>query len=165
MFLKTGGSSNNPCADTYAGGKASSELETQAVQNALMKHSGRWDAFFTLHAFGLWWFTNWGYTTNLPPNYADSVAKALIGVNAIKKVNGLSFALGSSSRIFNIASGGSEDFAYAVAKVPYSYCLELRPSQSHADSHYGFALPADRIPKAGAETYAGIEAFLNTLKK
>jgi hypothetical protein len=127
-----------------------------------LKYAGRWDAFFTIHSYGQWWFTNWGYTTSLPPNYADTVAKAQVGVDAIRKVNGLSFTLGSSARILYVASGGSEDWAYGVAKVPYTYCLELRPGQTGVDSTYGFALPQDRVPKAGEETFAGLKAYLGT---
>jgi hypothetical protein len=88
-----------------------------------------------------------------------------VGVDAIKAAGGPSFTLGSSARILYVSSGGSEDWTYGVAKIPYSYCLELRPSQSDSDSFYGFALPADRIPKSGAETYAGITAFLRGIKQ
>jgi hypothetical protein len=53
----TGGSSSNPCSDTYAGQKADSELETKAIESSILKYQGKWDAYFTLHAYGLWWFT------------------------------------------------------------------------------------------------------------
>jgi carboxypeptidase A2 len=86
-----------------------------------------------------------------------------VGVDAIKSLNGLEFELGSSARILYINSGASEDWAYGVAQVPYTYCLELRPGQTGVDSNYGFALPENRVPKAGEETYSGIKAFLGTL--
>jgi hypothetical protein len=53
--MQVSGSSNQPCADTYAGPKAGSELETQAVQNAIAARSGEWDMFYTLHAYGGFW--------------------------------------------------------------------------------------------------------------
>ena len=161
----TGGSSSSACSDTFAGKHANSELETQAIQNAINKYPGRWDSFLTIHSYGQWWFTNWGYTSDLPPNYNDVMAKAKVGVDAIKSVYGTTFTYGSSARILYIASGGSEDWAYGVAGIPYSYCLELRPGQSGTDANYGFALPEDRAPKAGEETYQGIQAFLVSIKQ
>ncbi len=41
-----------PCADTFAGGSPASEIETQAVQNAVANKSGQWDQFYTLHSYG-----------------------------------------------------------------------------------------------------------------
>ncbi|CAF1128592.1 unnamed protein product, partial [Brachionus calyciflorus] len=41
---------------------------------------------------------------------------------------------------------------------------ELRPGQTGPDSNYGFTLPEDRAPLAGEETFAGIAAFLNSIK-
>jgi hypothetical protein len=140
LIKKTGGSSNNPCSDTYAGPSADSELETQAIEQAIRKYQGRWDAFFTIHAYGLWWFTNYGFTPSLPLNYDESVQRAQKGVDAIKAVNGLEFELGSSARILYINSGASEDWAFGVAGVPWTYCLELRPGQTVEDSIYGFAI-------------------------
>ena len=47
----TGGSSSNPCSDTYAGTKANSELETQAIQNYILSMPNKWDSFLTLHTY------------------------------------------------------------------------------------------------------------------
>ena len=46
------GSSQQPCNDAYAGSSPASELETQAVQNAIKNRSGEWEMFFTVHAYG-----------------------------------------------------------------------------------------------------------------
>ena len=65
----------------------------------------------TLHTYGQWWFTTWGYTTALPPNYTDLVAKSKIGADAIRAVyGGAAWVYGSSAQILYIASGGSEDW-------------------------------------------------------
>jgi hypothetical protein len=47
------------CDETYAGKAKDSELETQAVENAIRKYLGRWDSFLTIHSYGNWWFTTW----------------------------------------------------------------------------------------------------------
>jgi hypothetical protein len=40
-----------------------------------------------------------GYTDALPRNYADMVAKSAIATAAIKRVNGVDFTIGSSTRL------------------------------------------------------------------
>ena len=55
MKTKTGGSSNNPCSDTFAGPVKDSELETKALENAILKKTG----LVFLNIYGLhyhnWW--------------------------------------------------------------------------------------------------------------
>lgn len=162
----TGGSSSDPCSDTFAGPSRDSELETIAVENAINAYKGTWDAFLTIHSYGKWWFTPYGYTGNiLPPDYTDLNAKAQIGANALMAVyNEKGWVTGSSAKILYVASGGSDDWAYGTAGIKYSHCIELRPGQTGTDSAYGFQLPESRAPLAGEETYVGIKAFLNSIK-
>jgi hypothetical protein len=161
----TGGSSSSPCSDIYAGPSANSELEIKGVQNALKKKLGNWDAYLTLHTYGQWIFTPWGYTFTLPDDYDDLRKKANIAADAIRRTNGQRWVVGSSTVIFNGASsGGSEDWAKGVIGIKYAFCFELRPGQTGTDSNYGFALPADRIPLAGTETYNGIKEMLVSIK-
>lgn len=160
----TGGSSDLPCSDIYAGPAADSESETQAVENYINKYKGNWDTFLTIHTYGQWWFTSWGYTYDDPPEFDDLKAKAKIATDAIRSVNGTVFTYGSSAQILYLASGGSDDWAAGEAGIKYSFCLELRPGQTGVDSNYGFALPEDRAPMVGEETYAGIIALVKSLK-
>jgi len=142
----TGGSSDSPCSDIYAGPTADSELEIKGVQEALKNKIGNWDAYLTLHTYGQYLFTPWGYTFTLPDDYDELMKKARITSDAIRRTNGQRWVLGSSTVIFGgPSSGGSEDWAKGVAGIKYSYCFELRPSQDGKDSKYGFALPADRL--------------------
>lgn len=161
----TGGSSNQPCSDTYAGSSAGSELESKAVMNAISAYKGQWDSYLTIHSYGKWWFTPYGYSAAVvPPDFTNLRAKAQIGVNALAATYGeTGWIQGSSSQILYIASGGSEDWTYSQG-INYSYCLELRPGQSGTDAIYGFQLPEDRAPRAGEETYRGVLAFLNSIK-
>jgi len=115
------------------------------VQNALNAKLGNWDAYLTLHTYGQWLFTPWGYTYTLPADYEEMMKKGRIATEAIRRTYGERWVLGSSTVIFGgPSSGGSEDWAKGVANIKYSYCFELRPSQDGKDSAYGFALPADR---------------------
>jgi len=157
------GASNNPCSDTFAGPTPDSELETKAVEAQINAKRGSWDAFFTIHTYGLYWFTPWGFTAALPADYNQLAAKAQIGANAAKAVAGSTFQVGSSTNLLYAAAGGSDDWAKGVAGVKYSHCLELRPGNTGLDANFGFTLPVDRVPKAGEETYRGILAELNAL--
>jgi len=159
----TGGSSNNPCSDTYAGRAPASELELQAVQRAINASWGHWDSYITIHSYGQWWFTPWGYTTQLPADYTELYNKALIGVNAIRGHAGISYVLGSGAVILYVSSGATDDWAKGVAGIKYSYCLELSPGQSGTDSIYGFQLPVDRAPRVGDEVWKGIKAFAHSI--
>jgi len=159
----TGGSSNNPCSDTYAGRGPASELELIAVQKAINASMGMWDSYITIHSYGQWWFTPWGYTTALPPDYTELYNKALIGVNALYDHASTSYVLGSGAVILYVSSGATDDWAKGVANIKYSYCLELSPGQTGPDSIYGFQLPEDRAVRVGEETWKGIKHFANSI--
>lgn len=60
------------------------------------------------------------------------------------------------------AAGGSFDWATGVAKIPFSYTLELRPTDSSLN---GFNLPASQIQPAGEETWAGLKVLAQHLLK
>ena len=50
--------------------------------------------------------------------------------------------------------GGSADWAKAVARIKYSYLIELRDGGTH-----GFLLPPDQILPTGQETWAGLHTI------
>lgn len=162
----TGGASNNPCSDTYAGLTQNSEKETIAIQAAINAKAGQWDAFLNIHSYGNWWLVPYGnsYTVR-PSNYNDLMAKGEIGAAAIKayKNQGQIYKVGTSADLLYINSGSSKDWARGTANIPYAYVLELRPGSGQADSQYGFTLPEDRMPLVAPETFAGIKAFLNSI--
>lgn len=153
----TGGSSDQPCSDVYAGPSGSSELEIKAMQSALRAKEGNWAAYLTFHAYGQWIFTPWGWTYNLPSDYQELMRVANIGKDAIQQVNGVKFVTGSSTHLLYVSSGGSEDWAKGTLGIKYAYCFELRPNEYASD---GFNIAASKIPLAGAETLAGVKAML-----
>lgn len=159
------GTSNYPCSDIYGGSKAASELETQAVQNAILANKGNWEAFMTLHAFGGYWMPPWAWGSEVPSDYPELEALSKVAVNAIRNVHGEVFKIGTPYMTLNYAaSGGSYDWVKAIAGVKYCYALELRPSSNTADSRYGFMLPVDRAIKAGEETYAGLVSLFEAIR-
>ncbi|CAF1040372.1 unnamed protein product [Brachionus calyciflorus] len=84
----TGGSSTNPCSDSYAGPSGDSELETKAIEKAILNKNGYWDAYLTIHTYGQYWLTSWSYTTDLPADYDDLKLAVDIGAAAIKNLFG-----------------------------------------------------------------------------
>jgi len=154
-MFNTGGSSNAACSDTFHGGSAMSENEAKALSQYMT--GKQWTTYLTFHSYGQWWFTNWGYTRNDPPSYTLLKAKSQIGASAIERVNGRKYTIGSSAQLLYIASGGSEDWTRGTLGIVHSYCLELPPTGGT-----GFIAPTSEIKKTGAETYAGVVAYLKS---
>ncbi|CAH1779637.1 unnamed protein product [Owenia fusiformis] len=145
------GASSNPCSDTYAGSIAFSEPETTAMKDFMLSKSSSLNMYISIHAYGQYILTPWGYTEDLPSDYNDLEYVGNEGAAGIRGVNGRSFTVGSSTRVLYAAAGASDDWAKAVAGIKYSYTLELRDT-----GYWGFVLPVSQITPACEETYAGI---------
>jgi hypothetical protein len=68
-----GGSSGNGCDDTFHGGAAFSEVESQAVRDSLLAVAAQTKCYLTFHSYGQYWLTPWGYTSALPSDYNELV--------------------------------------------------------------------------------------------
>jgi hypothetical protein len=68
-----GGSSANGCSDTFHGGAAFSEIESQHVRDAILAVAGQAEMYLTFHSYGQYWLTPWGYTSALPDDYTQLV--------------------------------------------------------------------------------------------
>lgn len=78
--LTEGGAAGNGCDQTYHGPTAFSEDESANVRDAILSvANGRTQAYLTVHSYGQYWLTPWGYTTDLPEDYPQLVN--------IKKIN------------------------------------------------------------------------------
>ncbi|ALC43322.1 CG8560, partial [Drosophila busckii] len=147
------GASSIACADTYKGSTAFSEPETQTVRDLLLELKGRGKFYLTLHSYGNYLLYPWGYTSDLPADWRniDEVAKA--GAAAIKKATGTKYTVGSSTNVLYAAAGGSDDYAYAMAKFPISITMELPAGGTGFDP-----TPAQILPMV-SETWEGIHAM------
>ncbi|CAF1129990.1 unnamed protein product [Didymodactylos carnosus] len=92
--------------------------------------------------------------------YAFSRIKARIGSEALRKVSGTQYKIGSAGILLYESAGGSDDWAKGRGKIKYVYTVELRPSENGKDSQYAFILPTTFIVPVGEETYAGVKEFL-----
>ena len=73
MNTSEGGSSANGCDDTFHGGAAFSEVESQAVRDSLLAVASQTKCYLTFHSYGQYWLTPWGYTSALPSDYSELV--------------------------------------------------------------------------------------------
>ncbi|XP_045603336.2 carboxypeptidase B [Procambarus clarkii] len=151
------GTSDIPCSDLYHGPSAFSERESAAVRDAVLALDDV-AMFYSLHSYAQLWMTPYGYTTDLPANYDEQVRVAEVSVRALEAVHGTQYQYGNIADIIYMAAGGSIDWVYDTAKVPYTYGVELRDQ-----GEYGFLLPEDQILPTGEETWAGIVAGINAI--
>nr|AAT36738.1 carboxypeptidase B [Ochlerotatus epactius] len=148
------GASNSGCSDTYRGETAFSEPETQAIRDALKELKGSCKFYLTLHSYGKYMLYPWGWTSELPETWEDIHEVAQTGADAIKHATGSRYTVGSSTNVLYAASGGSDDWAYAVAEVPISITMEL-PGGGNG----GFNPPPSAIEASVKESWIGIKAM------
>jgi len=150
---KTGGSSTNPCDETFCGPTSFSEPENFALANYIQTHSNV-QGYIDFHSYSQLWMTPWGYTTTVPKDYTIQRQCGMLCVAALKNVNKISYSVGNVGSIIYIASGGSNDWTYGAQKIVHSYAVELRDTGS-----YGFLLPAIQIVPSGEETFVAVEVL------
>jgi len=143
----TGGSSPQPCSDTYHGGDPLSEVETQSLD--AYARSTNIVIQTDVHAYGQMWMHPWGYTYALCPDHQQQLVCGNAAADAIFETNGLRFDTGSIANVIYIASGSSCDYFYGEHDVVFSYAPEVRGNQ--------FQPPASNIDPSNAELW---NAFL-----
>ena len=103
-------------------------------------------------------FVPYGYSSDRPADFKELVRVAIQGVEAVRAAGGPVYVIGQSSQILYAVSGGSQDWAKAVAGIKYSFAFELRDL-----GRYGFLLPARYIEQSGAEMFAGVQAIIRAI--
>ena len=68
------GTSGDPCSNNYRGRYPFSEPETRSMAMFLWRIRKRLDVYLTLHSYGQYWLTPWGFSRRLPPDYNDLVS-------------------------------------------------------------------------------------------
>uniref|UniRef100_A0A0R3RGL8 ShKT domain-containing protein n=1 Tax=Elaeophora elaphi TaxID=1147741 RepID=A0A0R3RGL8_9BILA len=163
FHFKESGSSDDPCAEIYQGKSAFSEPETKAVRDAIMssRYRGRVDAFVTLHTYSQIWIHPYGHRKDTyPGDIQDLYEVGKKATNALSKLYGTKYVVGSGADTLYPASGGSEDWAKQTAGVKYVYLLELRPDEKNWD---GFILDERQLIPTATETWAGIRVVADAV--
>uniref|UniRef100_A0A8C6V9T4 Carboxypeptidase O n=1 Tax=Neogobius melanostomus TaxID=47308 RepID=A0A8C6V9T4_9GOBI len=142
-----------------------SELEAQAVTQFVGNISKDVLAFLTIHSYGqmLLIRTDTGghrahqdelvrkqnnHLTQSSVWFLSQMEVGLAAAEAIEKVHGMKYKVGTGPKILYEFSGSSGDWA-RLQGIPYSYTFELRDNGTH-----GFELPANQIQPAVEEATA-----------
>jgi len=152
------GSSPNPCAETYRGTAAFSELESAAVRQFWVGKPAP-AAFIDFHSYGQLMLRPFGWqlpSRGVPPNEAEVKALTEKMVAAIEATHGKYYTNEHAAELY-VACGGADDWFYSVGtKGRISLTIELRDTGS-----YGFALPPAQIVPTGEEAYAAFLVMAN----
>ncbi|KAJ8922111.1 hypothetical protein NQ315_004044 [Exocentrus adspersus] len=153
-YWMVAGASSSQCSEIYAGPRAFSESETQALRDYLHANSQRIKLYLTFHSYGNYLLYPWGYTSALPANNEELYALGVRVNDAIRAVAGTTYSIGTSTNLLYAAAGGSDDYAKGAAGVELAYCIELP-----GGGNVGFNPPATSIWPIVQETWEGIKAY------
>lgn len=112
ISFNTVGVSRDPCANTYPGPAAFSEVEAQYVRDIVYEHLDRMQLYLNIHSYGN--LILFGYDDlTLPPNvvdlhYVGSVMGAAI--DTVKLPISPHYVVGNGAFIFYAVSGSSQDY-------------------------------------------------------
>uniref|UniRef100_A0A0A9XQJ7 Carboxypeptidase B n=2 Tax=Lygus hesperus TaxID=30085 RepID=A0A0A9XQJ7_LYGHE len=148
------GASSSPCKPTFAGDRPFSEPETRAMSDFIMDRSDQIKAYLSLHSYSQMLLLPWGYTKQSPKDYDDLMYVGRKAVEALQRLYGTPYKIGTSPSLLYPTSGSSDDWAKGKAGIKYSYTLELRDKGTH-----GFLLPASQIVPTGRETFAAVKTI------
>merc|ERR1719422_930291 len=150
-YWNQGGSSSNPCSDTYHGPSAASEPETKVIER-VMKEAPM-TLFIDVHSYTQLVISAYGWTRRTHPRNAEYRQIGGKIVNAIRSSGGNTWREGPAAQVLYAASGGTIDTADDLGAL--GICFELRPGRNGGG---GFAPPARDILPGARESTAGLFA-------
>ncbi|XP_053672777.1 zinc carboxypeptidase A 1-like [Anopheles nili] len=151
------GTSNNACADTYAGPQAFSEVETRSMAAFVETLRGKLGAYLGFHSYSQLLLFPYGHTSEHSPNHDDLNDIAEATVKSLARRYGTKYTYGNVYDAIYPASGSSVDWSYGVQDVKIAYTYELRPD---GNAWNGFVLPPDQIVPTGEETLDSLVTLL-----
>uniref|UniRef100_A0A1I7Y5P2 ShKT domain-containing protein n=1 Tax=Steinernema glaseri TaxID=37863 RepID=A0A1I7Y5P2_9BILA len=163
FHFKEAGSSDDPCSEIYQGKTPFSEPESRAVRDAILsnRYRGRIDGFITLHTYSQIWIHPYGHRRDsYPGDIQDLYQVGKRATNALSKLYGTKYIVGSGADTLYPASGGSEDWAKQTGAIKYVYLLELRPDERNWD---GFILDESQLIPTASETWAGVKVVADAI--
>ncbi|XP_077370511.1 carboxypeptidase O-like [Festucalex cinctus] len=137
------------CEQIYCGTAPNSEPETQAVTYFVGNRKEDFLCFLTMHSYGQMILVPYGHPNFTAANYKELMEVGMGAAEAMKKVHGMDYKVGTSPDILYPNSGSSRDWA-RFQEIPYSYTFELRDKGQHE-----FELPEDQIQPTCEEAYSG----------
>lgn len=83
-------------------------------------------------------------------DYMHGIAQRI--ENAISKIRGTKYEIGTAANLIYESSGGVDDYAAGVLGVPLTFTIEL--------PHNDFFIPAEEVEPIGKETSEGLTELL-----
>ncbi|XP_028172455.1 carboxypeptidase B-like isoform X1 [Ostrinia furnacalis] len=148
------GSSEDPNNVFYRGPAPFSEPETAAVRDTILGSTTPFKVFLSFHSYFELIIFPWGFKKDPCPHYLRLLEGGAIMARAIYDATGMTYKVGSTKDMTYYACGTSIDWSYAIAKIPYSYMIELR-SKKHK-----FKLPRDKIAETCLEIWSAVKNFM-----
>ncbi|XP_043678620.1 zinc carboxypeptidase-like [Vespula pensylvanica] len=141
------GTSSNPCAETYPGPEAFSEIESKSMSRFLKSIPEKLTAYLAFHSYSQLLLIPFGHSNERIDNYDDLMEIGKFSVKALSKRYGTDYTVGNIVDVIYAAAGGSMDWVRAAIGPRITYTYELRDK-----GRYGFLLPANQIIPTGEET-------------
>lgn len=148
-----GGSSTNPCDQTYRGRSAGDSPEIKGLTSLIsrVRDSQGVKLYVDWHSYGQYILTPYGYSCSVrAANQAKHDSLAAGTGNAIRAAGGTRWTTGPSCSTLYATSGSSTDWVGDVGRAEFSLTFELRDTGTN-----GFVLPASQILPSGQEMWAG----------
>jgi len=164
-----GGSSTNPCSDTFMGPSVASESETRNTQNYFkeLQRTAPIIGAIDWHSYSQLVLRPYGWTTANSPDEAVFKAAGDKYSADIRASTGRVYTSQKSIDLY-VTTGSASDWFYGTDAFTgnqgfrvYSYTIELRPTGSPP----GFELPPIEIIPTGRENWAAIRNWLDTVHK
>jgi len=156
----TGGSSTNPCSDTYMGVRAASEPEVSALVDLLGSISNDMVSYVSLHSYSQLILISYGSNRGRVPDHNRHMTVGNQVATAIRGHFGLTFTPGNIVDLLYVASGGSGDHAKGTFNPDLAYTFELRDTGA-----YGFILPPAQITPSCQEWMSGFHVILDNVSR
>ncbi|CAB3230883.1 unnamed protein product [Arctia plantaginis] len=148
------GSSKEPTSVFYRGPEPFSEPESMAVRDTILGSTTPFKVFLSFHSYFELIIFPWGCRDEIPPDYLNLLEGGAVMSRAIYETNGKSYKVGNTKDLTYTACGTSTDWSYSIAKIPYSYMVELRSRK------YRFRLPKEQIIETCTEIWNGLSSFM-----
>ncbi|KAK5084584.1 hypothetical protein LTR05_005662 [Lithohypha guttulata] len=148
-----GGSSTNPCDETYRGRTQGDTPEIKGLVSLVnqLRDSSGIKLYLDVHSYGQYILTPYGYSCSaVAANQAKHDTLAANTGRVIQAFSGTTWITGPSCSTLYATSGSSTDYVGDVGKAEYSMTFELRDKGTN-----GFVLPASQILPVGKEMWEG----------
>lgn len=142
----SGGSSSDPCSETYHGTAAFSEPELIALRDFALQYQGKVKVHIDMHTYSQLVLSPWGYTcATTPANLAEYNQLGKLMTDAIFNTHGKTYVYGPGCQTLYQASGCAKDWGHGTLGA-LAWTIELRDT-----GNYGFIMPPQEIIPTGEE--------------